>query len=183
MKNEIRNRYKELRRGISETEVREMSRLAAQVFLDSDLYKNSRIIMLYIPLRNETDTKDIIKKAFEDGKVLVFPITERENGEITPYFAEKDTVFKKGNFSVFEPCDTQMADPEKIDVVIVPGIAFDKSGNRIGFGKGCYDKFLKSTKAVRIGYCYEAQLCEEIPADGLDERMDWIITEKGLIEC
>ena len=183
MKNRIRNRYKEFRRSISETEVREKSRLAAQVFLNSDLYKNSKIIMLYMPLKNETDTGEIIKQAFADGKRLAFPVTERENGEITPYFAESDTAFKKGNFSVFEPCNTQEADPEKIDVVIVPGIAFDKSGNRIGFGKGCYDKFLKGTKAVRIGYCYEAQLCEEILTDSLDERMDWIITEKGLIEC
>ena len=183
MKNHIRNRYKEIRRAIGAAEAEEKSCLAAQVFLDSDLYKNSKIIMLYMPLKNETDTKGIIKKAFEDGKSLVFPVTERESGEITPYFAEKDTCFKKGNFSVFEPYDTQKADPEAIDVVLVPGIAFDKSGNRIGYGKGCYDKFLKNTKSVRVGYCYEAQLCEKIPADSLDEKMDCIITEKGLIEC
>ena len=182
MKNQLRQKIKQLRREMPAHEIFHKSHRASQIFLSTDIYKNARQIMLYSRLGNETDTSEIINAAFADGKRLVFPVTERTTGIITPFYADKNTVFEKGNFSVSEPVGTQVADTSKTDVIIVPGIAFDKSGNRIGYGKGCYDKFLKTSNAIKIGFCYDFQICDYIPCDKHDIKMDFLITENEIIE-
>ena len=82
-----------------------------------------------------------------------------------------------------EPQSTDITDMTKTDVVLVPGIAFDKSGARVGFGKGCYDMLLERYSGVKIGVCYDFQICYKIPADTHDVRMDYILTESGLKKC
>lgn len=183
MKKEIRKANKIKRSTMDKTEVFEKSSKACKVFLESDLYKNAKVIMLYMPLGNETDTTDIIKQSFTDGKKLILPVTDEKTGEITPCYFEKDSEFSQGAFSVKEPCVKDVADALDIDVVIVPGIAFDKSGARVGFGKGCYDRFLIKADAVKIGFCYEFQLYDKIPSEEYDVKMDYIITESGIINC
>ena len=89
--------------------------------------------------------------------------------------------FEKGTFSVLEPKERVCLDKNNIDVVLVPGIAFDRCGGRVGFGKGCYDKFLKDINAIKIGFCYDFQLLEHINTDSTDVTMDFIITEKEII--
>ena len=64
----------------------------------------------------------------------------------------------------------------------MPGIAFDKHGARVGFGKGCYDKFLAKTQAVKVGFCYDFQLCDEIETDKHDILMDYLVSEKGILK-
>lgn len=182
MKNEIRKEFKLKRKIMEKFEVCEKSARACKLFLESDLYKNAKVLMLYMPLGNETDTREIINKAFADGKKVVFPVTDEKSGEITPCYATAQTKFEKGAFSVCEPKIIDVADVLDIDVVIVPGIAFDKEGARIGFGKGCYDGFLTKTKAIKIGFCYDFQLCEKIPTEDYDIKMDYIITENGVFD-
>lgn len=183
MKNTIRKINKIRRSEMCAEEVREKSNDAAGIFIKSEFYKNSSQIMLYMPLGNETDTSEIIQRAFSDGKKCIFPVTNPITGEITPYYANKGTSFKKGAFSVFEPENNESADVGQIDVFIVPGIAFDRTGTRVGFGKGCYDRFLKYTDAVKIGFCYDFQIADCIPADKHDIKMDFLITESELIKC
>jgi len=181
MKNEMRKIYKNKRSLMTCTEVSEKSSSACSLFLKSDVYKNANEIMIYMPLGNETDTTLIINKAFADGKKLIFPVTDSDTGEITPCYATSDTHFKRGAFSVKEPDVLNPANPEDIDIIIVPGIVFDAKGTRIGFGKGCYDRLLCNTKAVKIGFCYDWQVCSEIPAEEYDVKMDYIFTEKRMI--
>ena len=183
MKNEIRKKFKEKRRLMEKSEVSKKSRFACEVFLKSEMYKNAKTLMLYIPLGNETDTTEIIKRAFADGKKLIFPVTDERTGVITPCYATTETEFEKGAFAVNEPVVKNCASAKDIDVIIVPGIAFDKKGRRIGFGKGCYDRLLKNTSAVKTGFCYDFQLCDEIPAEEHDVKMDCIITENGVFKC
>ena len=183
MKNEIRTKIKEMRKLMNEKEVVQNSFLASGNFLKSDFYKNAKCIMLYKKLGNETDTSRVIGQALSDKKRIVFPVTDEKSGKITPYYADSSTEFVSGGFSVFEPASSELANPQDIDVIIIPGIAFDKTGARIGFGKGCYDMFLPKTKAVKIGFCYVFQLVNNIPSDNHDIKMDYIITEKGIIDC
>ncbi len=179
-KAEIRKQNKQKRNNMSKEEVAEKSSVICTYFLQSELYKTAKTIMLYMPIAGEVDTSAIMREAFKDGKRVVLPVTDAENN-IIPCFAEEDTQFCEGKFSVQEPKNTAIADPKAIDVVIVPGIAFDKSGGRVGFGKGCYDGFLKSTDAVRVGVCYEFQMCEKIPTEPHDEKMDFAVTEKRVV--
>ena len=178
-KEQLRKALKEKRKSLSAAEVDEKSSVAAKIFLESDVYKKASTIMLYMPIQNEVDTSRIIDRAFMDKKQLVFPVTDRKNGVITPYLAEDKTEFKKGAFSVPEPALRKEISFEEIDVILVPGIVFDKSGNRIGFGKGCYDLFLCKCNALKTGVCYEFQLFDKIPADEHDIKMDYILTEAG----
>ncbi|MBO4940780.1 MAG: 5-formyltetrahydrofolate cyclo-ligase [Clostridia bacterium] len=177
-KAEIRKINKEKRKLMTEAEVKEKSLAIAKTFLDSEIYKNAKTIMVYMPIGNEVDTKEIIASALSDGKRIIVPVTDAKTGEITPCEINENTAFEKGAFSVFEPVEKVPADPPQIDVVLVPGIAFDKKGGRIGFGKGCYDRFLKKMEAFKIGLCYDFQLCDEIEAESHDIKMDFVITEK-----
>ena len=183
MKSEIRNSNKRKRSLMDKAEVLEKSYAAAEEFLSSDIYKNAKQLMLYMPLGNETDTTHIINAAFRDGKKLVFPVTDAKSGEITPCYCTEVSEFVKGAFSVKEPCVRDVADVSKIGVILVPGIGFDKKGARVGFGKGCYDRLLKNTSATKIGFCYDFQICEEIAAEEHDVKMDFLVTESGIIKC
>ena len=179
-KSEIRKINKEKRKAMSKEEVAEKSILAQAAFLESNLYKNAQQIMLYMPLGNEIGTENMMKQSFADGKKIVLPITNGETGEITPYLIEENTQFVIGAFKVREPVGASIADVTKTDVIIVPGIAFDERGARVGFGKGCYDRLLAESSAVKIGYCYEYQVSEAIADEAHDMRMDYILTEKGI---
>ena len=179
-KNEIRKINKEKRKAMSKEEVAEKSILAQAAFLESDLYKNAQQIMLYMPLGNEIGTDNMMKQSFSDGKKVVLPITNGETGEITPYLIDENTTFVIGAFKVREPVGASIADATKTDVIIVPGIAFDERGARVGFGKGCYDRLLAESDAVKVGYCYEYQVSEAIADEAHDMRMDYILTEKGI---
>ncbi|MBQ1947087.1 MAG: 5-formyltetrahydrofolate cyclo-ligase [Clostridia bacterium] len=182
MKAILRKKYRKVRAEMPRDEVAQKSQKAARYFIESPWFYNARVVMLYMPLGNEADTEEIIKAAYRDGKTVCFPITD-ESGVITPYKAEEDTSFEKGGFSVREPQHTEPIEKACIDVVVVPGIAFDQKGGRIGFGKGCYDRFLKETKALKFGYCYDEQVIEEVPSETNDIRMDYLITPSGITAC
>ena len=179
-KSEIRKINKDKRKAMTKEEVAEKSALAQKAFLGSELYKNASQIMLYMPLGNEIGTDEMLKAAFADDKKVVLPVTNGETGEITPYLITKDTQFAVGAFKVREPIGAEIADVSKTDLIIVPGIAYDRRGARVGFGKGCYDMLLCNSKAVNVGYCYEYQICDEIEDEAHDMRMDYLLTENGI---
>lgn len=183
MKSDIRNSYKLLRLGMSPEEIAIKSKEACELFLDSDIYKNSIVIMLYMPKGNEADTNMIAKQAFYDGKIVCYPVTDKNTGNITPFIADKDTQFVTGTFSIYEPVDTIEFDKKGIDVVVAPGIAFDKSGGRVGFGKGCYDRFLNECPAIKVGFCYDNQVCANTFNEKNDVKMNYIVTDKEIIVC
>ncbi len=181
MKNRIRKEMKEKRKSMSQAEVDEKSGLAQKIFIESEQYKKAKSVMLYIPLGNEINTSVIISDAFASGKNVLVPITDSETFEISAYKITENTEFEKGTFSVKEPKEKVRFDKSEIDVVLVPGVAFDRAGGRVGFGKGCYDKFLKHIKAIKIGFCYDFQLIDYIETDNNDINMDYIITEKEFL--
>ena len=182
MKNRIRQEKKLERAGMSKDEVLEKSYKANQIFLKSKIYKKARNIMLYMPLGNEISPIDILKDALFKNKTVLLPVTDKNSLEISAHKIADDTVFEKGVFSLTEPKDAETFSPGKIDTILVPGVAFDKKGAKIGFGKGCYDIFLSKTTAVKVGFCYEFQLCSEIETDGFDVGMDYLLTENELIK-
>jgi len=180
-KNELRKYYKNLRQSLTSDTVSEKSNIICGLFTESDLYKNAETVMLYSPIRNETDTRTIIKKAFEDGKRVVLPVTCGD--DIYGVYLTAGSVMAKGRFDVPEPQNAEKADKMDIDIAAVPGIAFDRKGGRIGFGKGYYDRFLKDIRAVKIALCYDFQIADSIDTETFDIKMEYIITESGVIKC
>ncbi len=182
MKNDLRNTYKKKRELMTKPEVEEKSLLASKHFLSSEIYKKSSKIMVYMPLGNEIDTRHIIKTAFDDGKTVILPVTDAESGDITPCIIRENTEFVKGAFSVAEPMEKETAEVSEIDAVLVPGIVFNKNGDRIGFGKGCYDRFLKNISAVKLGFCYDFQIYDNFSGEKQDISMDYLISEEEMIK-
>ncbi len=179
----LREKIKKERSVLKKEWVEKTSFDICKIFLESDIYKNAKVIGVYMSFKNEVCLDKIIKSAFADKKRLCTPITDLENDII--YFAEifKDDVFSKGAFGIKEPEVKKKIDIKDVDAALVPGLLFDFCGARIGFGKGFYDKLLEKSDAVLVGVGYSFQLFDFIPSFEHDKKMNYIITEEGLIAC
>lgn len=182
MKNQIRKINKMKRLALTSEQAAEKSLKASSYFLESDIYKNAMQIMLYMPIGNEIDTSCIIEKALKDDKKVILPVTDEASGRITPCYIDKNTKYRVGAFSVKEPLEKEVADISKVDVIVVPGIAFDKNGVRVGFGKGCYDMLLRNNFAIKVGFCYDFQIYDKIVAEEHDIPMNFLVSETGIIK-
>lgn len=171
MKNEIRKRILSERQALSADEVRERSEIICRKVIESAEYKNAESIMVYFPIKGEVQTDIIISDAIRAGKVIYAP---RVCGCIIyPVKYEGADKMTRGRFGISEPSGEEFKG--EIDLVIVPALAFDKNGVRLGFGKGYYDKFLKDKKCIRMGLAYGFQIVDELPADSHDIPMNLLI--------
>jgi len=141
------------------------------------LFQQARIIALYHAIPGEVETAGFIHK-WICGKQILLPLVEGDNLRLLPYTAGQD--LNKGAFGILEPCPTgsDCIQNEEIDLIIVPGIAFDRQGNRLGRGKGYYDRLLSTLSAPRIGLCFSFQLLDHIPVKPFDIQMNAIVTDK-----
>lgn len=157
-------------------------------FLNSDNYKNANWMMLYVSFGTEINTHELVKKALADGKHVVVPICNLADHTVTLSevinFPED---LEEGSYGILEvrDCCLRVVDPKKLDLVMVPGMAFTESGNRMGFGGGYYDRFLEtiSPDCVTVALIREDFICDEIPMEPHDKCVDHIITEKRVKCC
>lgn len=136
------------------------------------LWQKARVVMLYSALPDEVDVAALIEKAWQEGKQVLLP---KVTGETTMEVQSvgPDTPFFAGAFGISEPMGRKFQDLLSIDLVVVPGMAFDGRGNRLGRGKGYYDRFLPAlTRAYKLGVCFPYQLVDAVPSDPHDCRMD-----------
>ncbi len=177
-KSEIRKFIIEKRKKLSKKEIYEKSSIVGEEFLKSEYYKNSRVIMSYVSIKNEVDTGYINGKILIDGKKLILPKTDMETNNIIPLEIKNINELIEGRYGILEPEDNEknIIDLENIDIVIVPAVAFDKEGYRIGFGKGYYDRFLKEYEGIKIGIAYDFQIIDRVPIESHDMKVDFIIT-------
>ena len=138
------------------------------------LYSNSQNIACYSPIGSEVNTNNIMLNILEQGKNLLLPRVVNDNLEF--YVVPNLEKLEKGSFEIMEPKDS-CKKAERIDCVLVPTIAVSKSGVRLGYGNGYYDRFLSSTDAIKISLTYSKQIVKSIPADSHDIKIDWIVTE------
>ena len=153
-----------------------------QRLLGVERVKQAKTICTFISAFKEPDTVEIIKELWEQGKKVVVPITDIESGTLSLSYINSMDDMKKGAYGILEPKTVRKADENNIDVILVPGLAFDRNGGRMGFGKGYYDRLLESSKAVKIGLCYDFQILEKIPTEIHDVPMNFVITEKEILE-
>ncbi|BDU50887.1 5-formyltetrahydrofolate cyclo-ligase [Haliovirga abyssi] len=173
MKNILRKELLKNRRNLKFEYVTKYSKELFENFIKTKEYKNSKIIMSYMSIKNEVDTKWFNEAIIKNGKKLVLPIIDN-NDEIQPILVKKLSKMKVGKYNILEPIG-DVIEKQKIDLIIVPGVGFDKSYNRIGFGKGYYDKFLKNYKGIKVGVAYDFQIVDKIDADEYDVKMDMIL--------
>jgi 5-formyltetrahydrofolate cyclo-ligase len=184
-KRSLRQQMLARRNAFSHDEWLTSSRLAQQNLLSLEEYQGSACIAIYSPARKETDTADILAAAFRAGKRVLYPAVCGQ--EMVLRQVDGLASLAEGSFGILEPCPTGVDHAaEEADLIVVPGVAFDLSGHRIGYGKGFYDRFLRhpGRKAHLVGLCHDFQLIEGcIPAERHDIRMEIIITDRRIIHC
>ena len=141
-------------------------------------YKNASCVAVYMAAFGEADLSLIIKDQRKRGRYAAVPITNPQTNEVV--FSYADGEFSKGAYGIYEPKHFELAEFDKIDFICVPGVAFDKRLNRIGFGKGCYDRVLNKMRAFKCGVCYDFQTECEIVCGAHDIKMDAVVSEKSI---
>ena len=152
--------------------------------ISSDVYKISENIFIYVSLSKEADTLKLIEYSLACGKSIFVPkVISKKDGMIALKIESLNDL-KRGTHGIMEPeFVNQKLYPSKIDLNVVPGVAFDKTGNRVGYGGGYYDRFLEKTcnKDNIIAIAYDFQVFSEIPRDFFDIKVNVIVTESQYI--
>ncbi len=146
-------------------------------------YINAKVVMFYSSINNEVRTDFMIRETLLIGKKVVLPQT-------TPYaliprvISDYPSGLFPKKFGILEPDESfPIIEKDKIDIVVVPGLAFSKECSRLGYGKGYYDKFLKDYKGKKIGVAFWEQIIDNLPYEHYDVLLDKIITDKIVINC
>jgi 5-formyltetrahydrofolate cyclo-ligase len=184
-KRSLRQQMLAQRLALSQEEWRAASLLAQQNLLTLEEYARAECIALYASTRNEADTSEILAAAFRADKRVLYPAVCGEH----MVFRQVEGVasLEQGSFGILEPCPTGVDHhADEADLIVVPGVAFDLTGHRIGYGKGFYDRFLRhpGRKAHLVGLCHDFQLIGgNIPAEGHDVRMEIIVSDRRIVRC
>lgn len=153
-------------------------------------YRSAETVMVYLSCRSEVETAAIVAAARADGKKLAIPYCARDDGG-RPYLGlwrlTDSAELAEGTWGIPEPPRARWNEPGKAvsplqpDLIVAPGVAFDRNGGRLGYGAGYYDRLLAGVRpdAAVVGVCFEAQLVEAVETAGHDIAVDWVITERA----
>lgn len=154
-----------------------LDRVIAQGVLESEAYRKAGTVFLYASMPHEIDTRIILESAWQTGKSVALPRCEA-NHTMTFYKVDGETALRAGAYGIQEPCETCVAVfPQAGDLCIVPALAVDIHGNRLGFGGGYYDRFLRRFPIPTMALCYT--LCDPLPTESWDVPMDSAMTASG----
>lgn len=189
-KREIRERVGSTRSKLPKEEALEKSARIQKLFFGLKEFQDTRTLLFYVAKGNEVQTERMIKDSLKLGKKVLVPITDRKSGELTlSELRDFDAELEPGTFGILEPKPTcrRLTPPAHVDLVVVPGVAFDPRGCRLGRGKGCYDLFLKDLSSLKpnvpfIGLAYEFQILESLPHGRNDVKVHKIVTEDRVIK-
>lgn len=184
-KRSLRREFKELRRSMSRYDKRYADSEIARRFLESDVYAENDKLLCYISSEIEVDTYLIIERALSDGKQVYAPKCMSGN-DMRFIRISSFNDLHKGAYGILEPDDTEKDVQEYIGgsaLCVVPGLSFDISGGRLGYGMGFYDRFLsQNAQLYTVGLCYDSCIMDSLPLEETDKRVTKIITEVKTID-
>jgi len=171
------------RRTLSAEERRVSGHLIQQAFVALPEFVKARVVALYSAIDGEVETAEVLEAALKARKTVIFPAV---CGDHLRFVKVSDPVeMAKGAFGIPEPCLSGEAYlPGSADLIVIPGVAFDRTGKRLGFGKGYYDRALHHLEGggKLVGFCYDFQLVDQIVSEPHDVAVDIIITEKRVLD-
>jgi 5-formyltetrahydrofolate cyclo-ligase len=179
----LRARARALRSSLSPAEILEKSERIRRNLMD--VLDGANPLMVYVSKPMEVHTRALIVELLGQGKTVIVPIIEKDTKTLRLSYIEDPAVLSQSTFDVSEPVGHELpAQASDVKAVIIPMLAFDKRGNRLGYGAGYYDRFLTAhPHMTRIGIAFACQELMEIPTDPTDAGMDLIVTDTGIIRC
>lgn len=181
-KKTLRNKLLQIRKGINKNLKEQWDIEISKAICNLDCFKKAKQVLVFSSTENEFDTRYIIERCREQSKRVFYPVCLDKNGNMKFFKVDSVGDLQLGSFGVLEPKSTcKPYSPTQYDIVIVPNLSVDKDKNRIGYGKGYYDRFLKNFMGVSICPCYEIMVKDAIPIDELDEKVQIIVTNKEVI--
>lgn len=175
-KSEIRSKIL-LRLKIQKEEDRKRkSKIIKNKLLKHKVFQKAKIVMFYISFDGEVETKEMIKEARKLGKIVAVPVCKR-NRIIKPCLLREKARLLRGPYGIGEPAIKEFITLENLDLVVVPGVAFDKKGNRLGRGKGYYDKFLTTLAkcSASLGLAFDFQVLPNLPTTKTDVSVERVL--------
>ena len=185
-KQRLRSLLRQQRRALSAREVRKNGRQIATRLGAHSIFNQARQVMLYSPHENEVETDGLWQQAGRQGKSVYYPRIRVDTRAIEFVRRYDQEPLIPGMFDILiPPGEDLLTSVSKTDLVLLPGVGFDRAGHRLGRGRGYYDRALSGilAGAVRVGLAYEYQVISRIPVDTNDEIVDYIVTGKQMIEC
>ncbi|WP_244833857.1 5-formyltetrahydrofolate cyclo-ligase [Clostridium sp. BJN0001] len=179
-KHQIRHEILKIRNNLNSEQKERADEIIRKKFLSSDTYIKSSKIFIYISYGSEIDTKEIIKTALKDGKEIFIPRTDIKKKVMDAVRIKDFKNLTKDKYGILEPASNiKAADPDIFDLIVVPGVAFDNKGGRIGYGGGYYDKYLKciSKPVKKVSLSYKFQMLDKINIEKHDLLIDTLITD------
>jgi 5-formyltetrahydrofolate cyclo-ligase len=182
-KKKLRKEIREKRDSIPIAERKRTSKIIVEKFHNTNYYIDSNNILAYYPFGSEIDTTILISSALENNKSIILPKVYYR--ELRLYYVDKlSEQLERGKYGILEPVPRfcKPAEMKDIDLAVVPGIGFDKNLNRLGYGRGFYDRFLKliPEEVKKIALCFDVQVVEYIPVSEHDIKIDLLITESEI---
>ena len=173
-KTALRRAIREKKRAMTEEEITSRSKRLEDMFLDSEAYRNAKTVYGYLPYNQEVRTVPMLEQAIRDGKRVAVPKVYGD--EMKFIYLDDFSQVEKSEMGIPEPIsDTPVAE-DKTALVLMPGLAFTKRGDRMGYGGGFYDRFLADeTEHPTLALCYDFQIVESLPTEEFDVPVDTVL--------
>ncbi len=182
IRKQLRDSYKKKRSLLPPELAKQYSDQICRAVLQWDVYKQAEVLFFYYPLGKEASLLPVIEDALADSRPAAFP--KVEEGRMNFYYIVSLDELAEGCYHIMEPqtAGRQPADWARA-LCFVPGTVFDRAGGRFGYGGGYYDRYFSDRKGCTLAGCaYECQIVQKLPAEAWDQRMDYLISEKGILE-
>jgi 5-formyltetrahydrofolate cyclo-ligase len=188
MKHSLKQQILQKRKSLSGDEIKEKSGKIRQNLYSLPEFQKSKNIMFYVSVNNEVDTHEIIKDLLsKKDKTIIIPYMIKNNPLMQLSELKNLNELEPKTFGILEPKKLYVREfnPDKLDLAVIPGIVFDKSGHRIGYGYGYFDRFLKTlkNKTKKIGLAFDFQVVDEVPKEGHDVPVDIVVSENFIRTC
>ncbi|MFB0526372.1 MAG: 5-formyltetrahydrofolate cyclo-ligase [bacterium] len=193
-KRKLRQKFLKKRDNLSRDEIKSKSDKIENRLFALPEFQRAKIIMFYVSFRSEVETEKMIRNALKLEKKIAVPVVHGQK-IVASEIKNLEEELSKGSFGIREPKREfrRRVNQKEVDLIVVPGVVFDKRGGRLGYGRGYYDRFLKSKsitvtmdrshQCALIGLAFDLQIAREIPLGEKDVKVDKIVTESRIIDC
>ncbi|MGN0525886.1 MAG: 5-formyltetrahydrofolate cyclo-ligase [Acutalibacteraceae bacterium] len=183
IKKELRQKVREERKGLPKTVKSTLDKKICNRLLNLWVVRECDTFLCYVSTEIEVDTRKFISTLLKNGKKVAVPRCEGERSEMNFYYINSLEELRPGAFGVLEPVKENVNKLTHTEntVCIVPAFAFDKSGFRLGYGKGYYDRYLSRFKGCSIGICYDSNIKESLFHGKYDRNVNMVVTERRIL--